>query len=379
MTATRLTKSSTAQNDDDDVLPVSHEAAHSDGRSDEATHGLSSIEAGRLLARHGPNELARDKAPSPLKAFAAQWKGAMVWLLLAATVMSALLGEVADAVAIAVILLVNALIGFVQELRAERAVHALRQMTAPHARVVRDGRVVDVASRDVVPGDHLVLDAGDIVAADGRLLEANAMLVNEAALTGESMPVEKSVGVDDTARPLAERTGSLFAGTAIERGTGRARVETTGMATELGRIARLLNATQNEVTPLQRRLEGVGRALLLVCVGVVALVAIAGFARGMAPMELLLTSVSLAVAAVPEGLAAIVTIALAIGVKRMVARNVLIRRLQAVETLGCATVICTDKTGTLTTGKMAVRDIWSRDRRRALDVMAQDSLRRGWP
>lgn len=214
MTATRVHTIS-AHNDD---------AEHREGRDGTERHepssggasvpvvrgGLTSHEAGQLLRLHGPNELTRDKKPSALKAFAAQWKGAMVWLLLAATVVSALLGEVADAVAIAVILLVNALIGFTQELRAERAVHALRQMTAPHARVARDGRVVDVPSRDVVPGDHLVLDAGDIVAADARLLEANSVLVNEAALTGESAPVEKRVGRDDPSTPLAERSGSML-------------------------------------------------------------------------------------------------------------------------------------------------------------------------
>ncbi len=335
--------------------------------TDERTRGgLTTAEARAALASHGRNEIARAQGPSAAAMFVRQFKGAMVWLLLAATVVSGALGEVADAIAIAVILVLNAVIGFFQEYRAERAVQALRSMTAPHARVLRDGRITDVPAAEVVVGDVLALEAGDVVAADARLVEANVLSTNEAALTGESVPVEKRVGADDAGGPLAERTGALFMGTAVATGTGRARVVATGMSTELGKIAHLLGEASEQATPLQQRLERVGRILLVACLGIVVAVAALGLLRGQPLLEVLLTAVSLAVAAVPEGLAAIVTIALAVGVQRMVSHNVLIRRLPAVETLGCATVVCTDKTGTLTTGVMTLREVWGTDRRQVL-------------
>ncbi|MDP2342706.1 MAG: cation-translocating P-type ATPase [Deltaproteobacteria bacterium] len=271
------------------------------------------------------------------------------------------------------ILLLNAVVGFLQEFRAEKAVLALKKMTAPRARALRDGHVVELAAAEIVPGDVLALDAGDVVAADGRVVAASKLEMNEAALTGESIAVEKHVGVDAPNTPLAERHGQLFAGTAVAGGSGRALVTSTGMATELGKIAKLLDSTAEQTTPLQKRLETVGRTLLGLCLVIVVVVAVIGFFRGVPLPELLLLSVSLAVAAVPEGLAAIVTIALAVGVKRMVKQNVLVRRLPAVETLGCTTVVCTDKTGTLTTGKMVVREVWGADRARAVDVAAASS------
>ncbi len=330
--------------------------------------GLTSARAAQLLEVHGENAITAEKRTSPLRLLAGQLKGALVWLLVGATVLSAALGEVRDAVAIAVILVVNAAIGFFQELRAEKAILALSRMAAPHARVVRDGAVVDVAAAAVVPGNLLVLEAGDVVAADGVVVSASRLKTNEAALTGESVPVDKRVGEEPVDAPLAERHGRVYAGTAVADGSGRAVVAATGMKTELGKIAALLTQTHDEETPLQKRLERVGRTLLVLCTGIVVLVAAVGLWRGTPPLELLMTSVSLAVAAVPEGLAAIVTIALAVGVQRMVAQNVLIRRLPAVETLGCATVICTDKTGTLTTGRMRVREVWAKDRKRTLRV-----------
>ena len=285
----------------------------------------------------------------------------MVWLLLVACAVSAALGELADALAIGAILLLNAVIGFFQESRAERAVLALRSMTAPRARVIRDRRSTIVPAAEVVRGDVLVLEAGDIVAADARLLAAHALSLDEAPLTGESAPVDKRVGATEAGTPLAERTGSVFLGTAVATGTALAEVTATGMATELGHIAHLLGSAEEPTTPLEARLEKVAQTLLYLCLAVVGLVFALGALRGGRLLDLVLTSVSLAVAAVPEGLAAVVTVALAIGVQRMAARHVLVRRLPAVETLGCATVICTDKTGTLTTGVMAVRELWGAD------------------
>lgn len=327
-------------------------------------------EAARRLAEVGPNEIQRGASLSPLRLLLGQFKGALIWLLIGASIVSAVLGETADAIAIGAILVINALVGFFQEYRAERAISALQSMTAPRARVVRDGHVAIVPASDVVPGDVLVLEAGDIVAADSQLIEANSLTTMEAALTGESAAVEKNTGQvpDDT--PLAERSNSIFMGTSVASGTGYARVVATGMRTELGKVANLLASVEDESTPLQKRLERVGRMLLVICLGIVAVVAVAFLARGLGWLEVLMSSVSLAVAAVPEGLAAIVTIALAIGVQRMSTRNALIRHLPAVETLGSTTVICTDKTGTLTTGVMTVRELWGRDHDELLRVAA---------
>jgi len=334
--------------------------------------GLTSEEAATRLARYGANELQRAEATPPWKVLLAQFKGALIWLLLGACAVSAALGEVGDAIAIGAILLINAFVGFLQEYRAERAVLALRSMTAPHARVRRDGEARVVPAVEVVPGDVLLLEAGDLVAADARLLEAHALSTLEAALTGESVASEKRADPAPPDAPLAERHDRVFLGTAVATGTGAAEVTGTGMKTELGRIAHLLATAEEEETPLQRRLDQVGRLLLYLCLGLVVVVAAANLARGHGWLEVLMSSVSLAVAAVPEGLAAVVTIALAVGVQRMAARNVLVRKLPSVETLGSTTVICTDKTGTLTTGTMAVRELWGPDHQALLFAAAAD-------
>ncbi len=324
--------------------------------------GLTTAVAERRLLEVGPNEIVREKETSRWALLAAQFASPLVWLLLAASVISGFMGDLIDAIAIAVILVINALVGFFQEFRAGKAIAALRSMTAPHARVERDGRALLVPAVDVVPDDVLLLEAGDVVAADARLVEAHALSINEAPLTGESVPVAKStIPVPASAR-LADRHDAVFMGTSVSTGTARARVFATGMATELGRVAHLLAETPETETPLQGRLRRLGRHLLFLCVGIVGLVALLGVIRGTPPLDVFVSAVSLAVAAVPEGLPAIVTIALAIGVQRMAARNVLVRRLPAVETLGCVTVICTDKTGTLTSGRMAVRELWGPDR-----------------
>jgi Ca2+-transporting ATPase len=332
--------------------------------------GLTGSEAARRLADQGPNVIARGTEQPIWRLLARQFNSPVIWLLAGACAVSALLGEIADASAIVTIVVLNGAIGFSQERRAERAILSLRSLTAPRARVRRDGRSVIVPASDIVAGDVIVLEAGDLVPADARLLEAIRLSINEASLTGESAPVEKTASPAPAGTPLAERFDSVFMGTAVAAGTAAAEVVATGMRTELGRIAHLLATAGSGETPLQQRLAVVSRVLLYVCLAIVAIVAAAGLFRGWALLDVLLSSVSLAVAAVPEGLPAIVTIALAVGVQRMAARHVLIRRLSSVETLGCATVICTDKTGTLTTGVMTVRELWGDDRDRLLHAAA---------
>jgi P-type Ca2+ transporter type 2C len=330
--------------------------------------GLRSDEIPGMLRAVGTNELTHESAKPVWRLLLAQFDNPVIWLLLVACLVSAALGEVVDAIAIGSIVVVNGLVGFFQEYRAEKALHALKSMTAPRARVMRDGHLQVIAAAHVVPGDLLVLEAGDIVAADGHLLEANVLSTLEAALTGESTPVRKTTSASTENAPLAERNDHVFSGTSIATGTGIAQVTATGMRTELGRIAHLLATATDESTPLQQRLAGLSRRLMLICLAIVVAVALLSWQRGLGGMEVLLSAISLAVAAVPEGLPAIVTIALAVGMQRMAARHALLRRLTAVETLGCATVICTDKTGTLTTGVMAVREIWGLDQRRVLEV-----------
>lgn len=334
-------------------------------------HGLSPEEAAARLVRFGPNELTKGGGPSAWRLLLGQFMSPVIGLLAAACVASALLGEYADSGAIAGIVVVIGLLGFFQEYRAERALTALRSLTAPRARLLRGGRLTVVPAAEVVPGDLLSLEAGDLVAADARVLTSHGLTTDEAALTGESAAVRKDPRAVAADAPLAERTDRVFMGTEVVDGTGLAEVVGTGMASEFGKIATLLaSAGEDRSTPLQRRLAQVSRLLIFLCLGIVAIIAIIGLFRGLAWVEVLMIAVSLAVAAVPEGLPAVVTIALAVGVRRMAARRVLIRRLPAVETLGCTTVICTDKTGTLTTGVMTVRELWGEDHGRLLDAAA---------
>lgn len=313
--------------------------------------GLGPDEVLNHRERFGPNEIRQEKAKSPWLLLSDQFKSPLVIILIFACVLSAALGEWAEAIAIAAILILNALIGFFQEYRAENAVLALKNMTSPRATVIRNGRQVLIAAREVVPGDLLLLESGDIVAADARVIECSRFQVNEAILTGESQPAEK------------QREENIFMGTAVVTGTATAEVTTTGMRTELGKIAHLITTAESPATPLQKQLSKVGRMLLVLCLIVVAIVLITGLLQGRSWLELVVFSVSLAVAAVPEGMPAIVTVALALGVQRMAARNALVRKLPSVETLGSVSVICTDKTGTLTTGNMRVRELWGPNQR----------------
>ncbi|RFC36504.1 MAG: Ca2+-transporting ATPase [Candidatus Nitrotoga sp. LAW] len=319
--------------------------------------GLADKEVTVRLARYGSNKLRKGRRFSALVIFVSQFKSLVIWVLIGAAVVSAALGETADGIAIITIVILNAVIGFIQEYRAEKAAAALARLTAPHCRVLRGGHSAMVAATEIVPGDILLLEGGDLVAADARLVQASVLRVNEAPLTGESQAVGKLTDGLPAETPLAERKNMVFLGTSITSGSGRALVVNTGMETELGHIATLLETAESGETPLQHQLDRVGRLLLWACFGIVALIFGLGLLRGIAPFELFLSAVSLAVAAIPEGLPAVVTVALALGVQRMVQHHALVRRLAAVETLGCAEVICTDKTGTLTMGEMTARKL----------------------
>lgn len=323
--------------------------------------GLSKEDVAKRLNEFGQNEIQREKARPAWRLLIEQFKSPLVMILIAASILSASLGEHIEAIAIGAILLINAMIGFFQEHRAETAILALQEMTAPRARVIRSGHQAMILARDVVPGDVLLLEAGDIIAADASIVEASRLQVNEAVLTGESLPAQKSFAGTNAAMPLADRSHELFMGTSVVTGIAVATVTATGMSTELGRIAHLISTAQSEPTPLQVQLASLGRSLLLICLAVVAVVAVIGLMQGRSWLDILIFSVSLAVAAVPEGMPAIVTVALALGVQRLAARNALIRKLPSVETLGSVSIICTDKTGTLTTGNMRVREIWGDD------------------
>jgi Ca2+-transporting ATPase len=321
--------------------------------------GLAGDEAARRLARHGANELAEGERRSPWLMLLGQFTDFMILVLLAAAVVAGLLGEAADSLAIVVIVVLNAVIGFAQEYRAERTMAALRKLGAPRARVLREGRACDIAARDLVPGDLVLLEAGNVVPADLRLVEAARLKVQEAALTGESVPVDKQVrSVEGAEAALGDRTNMAYKGTVVTYGRGRGVVTATGMATELGRIATLIQSATEGQTPLQRRLAHFGRRLAIAALGICAIVFVAGMLRGEPLVLMFLTSVSLAVAAIPEALPAVVTVALALGAGKMAQRNALVRRLPAVESLGSVTFICSDKTGTLTQNRMRVEAMW---------------------
>jgi Ca2+-transporting ATPase len=326
--------------------------------------GLTSIEAARRLAANGPNELTEAEGISMLTIIGGQFKGLIIWILIGAGVISILLGERGDAAAILAIVLLNAVIGFYQEFKAERSIGALKKLTAPRAKVRRDGRSALIPASAVVAGDILLLEAGDIVAADARLVEAAMLTCIESVLTGESNTVAKQTAqLDGLAVPLGDRVNMVFMGTSIAAGTGQAVVVNTSMATELGRIAGLISqAGEDEHTPLEKKLESVGRVLVVATLAIVALLFGLGVLRGIPRFELFMTAVSLAVAAVPEGLPAVITVALSLGALRMSRRRALVRKLAAVETLGSTSVICTDKTGTLTAGEMTARSLYVADR-----------------
>jgi Ca2+-transporting ATPase len=345
------------------------------------SHGLTAEESKRRLELYGPNKLSEAAGTSFWRLLLDQFKGSLVLLLLASAAISILVGEWVDAVAILAIVAVNAVLGVVQEWRAEQSLQALKRMAAPSATVIRDGHQEVVTAQELVPGDLVVLAAGNHVPADLRLTEGANLRIQEASLTGESVPVEKSASaLFDADMPIGDRSNSAFMGTVVTAGRGKGLVTSTGMHTQFGLIAQMLTSVSSEETPLQRRLEELGRTLGTAALAVCGLVFVIGilrdtdlglaFSEGLASylatyqshvLELLMTAISLAIAAVPEGLQAVVTICLALGMQRMVRRHALMRRLPAVETLGTASSICSDKTGTLTKNEMTVTRVWADD------------------
>lgn len=320
--------------------------------------GLDQAEAKLRLRQFGYNELEPEKKPSPVVIFFRQFKNVLVVILLAATLMSLALGETVDAAVILAIVFAISLLGFLQEYRAERALEALKRMAALSATVIRGGVENEIPAREVVPGDIVILSAGDKIPADIRLIEAVNLRIDEAPLTGESVPSEKGIDPVPQDTPLPDRSCIGYAGTVVSYGRGRGAVFSTGQRTEFGKIASMMQAAPKVKTPLESRIESVGRVLGTIMVSVSLLVLLLGLARGQPLLEMFLWAVSLAVAAVPEALPAVVTGGLAIGVRRMAKRNAVVRRLPAVETLGSTTVICSDKTGTMTKGEMTVRRIF---------------------
>lgn len=321
--------------------------------------GLPAADAAKRLEQKGPNELTEGKTVSPVTLFLNQFKDFMVLVLMGATLISGMLGEYLDAITIIAIIIMNGILGFIQEFRAERSLRALKELSAPHAKVLRGGAIEQVPAKELVPGDIILLEAGDRVPADIRWLTANNIYVEESALTGESVPVRKAteaLGNPDV--PLGDQRNLGFMGTLITMGTATAAVIRTGMDTEMGKIAGLIESTEEMETPLQHRLEQLGKILIIVALALTVLVVVAGILHGQPAYAMFLAGVSLAVAAIPEGLPAIVTIALALGVQRMIKRKAIVRKLPSVETLGCASVICSDKTGTLTQNKMTVTHLW---------------------
>ena len=322
-----------------------------------AEQGLPEAEVTSRLAQYGPNELQEKAQRSRLKILWEQFSGILTILLAIAALISLVLGDWIEAIAIVVIILLNAFLGYTQEYKAEQSMEALKRMSVPVVRVRRGGQLREVSARDLVPGDVVVLETGNIVPADGRVLNSANLRVEEAALTGESEPVDKDAGlVFDSDKALGDRRNMLYSGTIVNYGRGDFLVTSTGMNTELGHIASMIQSVEEDETPLQARLDRLGRVLAYAALALVTVIIVLGLLRGTSDInELLLTAVSLAVAAVPEALTAVVTIALSLGAQRMLKRNALIRRLPAVETLGSVTIICSDKTGTLTLNRMTVQ------------------------
>lgn len=321
--------------------------------------GLNSEEARQRLEEFGPNEIREAKKRTPFEMFIDQFKDFMILILIGAALISGILGEAKDTIAIVIIVVLNGIIGFVQEYRAEKAIAALKQMAAPEGTVLRNGVPTKISASQIVPGDAVLLEPGAIVPADMRLTEVVQLKIEEAALTGESVAVEKiTVMLKEKDIPLGDRRNMVYKGTIVSYGRGKGIVVATGMDTEIGKIAGMLQEEEEVKTPLQKRLIVFGKNLALAILAICAVVFVIGIVRGEKPLLMLLTAVSLAVAAIPEALPAVITISLALGARKMVKQNVLIRKLPAVETLGSVTFICSDKTGTLTLNKMTVEEVW---------------------
>ena len=321
--------------------------------------GLTQVEANRRLEKYGANELVEKKKKSAFMQFLKQFQSPIVWILIGATIISVILGEDADAIVIVILLIINAILGFIQESRAEKSIEALKRMASLHTTVLRDGRETEIEATKLVPGDIILLETGNKVPADARLLENVNFETQEAALTGESLPVKKDLNLSAEKSVLGDRKNMVFSGTIVTKGRAKAIVVATGMNSELGKIAGLIQETEEPPTPLQVKLEQLGKWLGIMVLVICGIVFLAGWLRGEDTLlDMFINAVALAVAAIPEGLPAVVTIALALGVQRMIKRHALVRKLPSVETLGCTTVICTDKTGTLTKNEMTVKKLF---------------------
>lgn len=316
--------------------------------------GLSSADAAERLKKQGANTLAKEKKARPVRIFLGQFRDVMILILLAATVVSFFLGEIYDAVTIVAIVLLNAVLGFAQEYKTEKTLIALKNMTAPSAKCYRDGVLVTVPAAELVPGDIIRIEAGDRVPADCAVLAEKGLLADESILTGESAAVSKSAGSPDDTDNAIGKANIVYSGTVITKGAAEAKVIATGVNAQVGKISGMLTEIEEELTPLQKRLAELGKTVAVICLAVCAAVAAAGILRGEPVFDMLMTGITIAIAAIPEGLPATVTIALALAVSRMLKKNALVHKLHSVETLGCASVICTDKTGTVTENKMTV-------------------------
>lgn len=337
--------------------------------------GLSEPEVQSRRKTYGLNELVERGAKPPWRILLEQFRETMVIVLIIAAVISGVLGDIKDLVAIVAIVVINAVLGFVQEYRAEQAMAALKRMSAPIVKVRRNSHVLQLAARELVPGDIFLLEVGDAIPADARLVESANLRLQEASLTGESVPVEKAAAtIAAENAPLGDRHNMVYMGTAVTYGRGTAVVTNTGMNTELGKIAELIQGVETEQTPLQRRMSQLGKSLAWAALGIVGVVFVLGLLRGEDPAGMFLTAVAMAVAAVPEGLPAVVTIALALGAQRMLKRQALIRKLPAVETLGSVTVICSDKTGTLTENRMTVTVLDVLGATKKLETLLEDGF-----
>ncbi len=325
--------------------------------------GLSSEKAAELLKEYGPNTLAAEKKAKPLKIFLGQFRDIMVMILLIASGISAFIGETYDALTIIIIVMLNAILGFIQEYRTEKTLLALKSMTAPSAKVCRDGHMTVIPAAELVPGDIISLEAGDKAAADAVILRAKGLMADESVLTGESVPVNKAAGDTNDRDNSIGKKNIVYSGTIITKGTAEARVIATGTNAQMGKISGMLTDIEQEETPLQKRLGELGKIVALICLAVCIIVTGAGILKGEPVFDMLMTGITISIAAIPEGLPATVTIALALAVSRMLKQNALVHKLHSVETLGCTSVICTDKTGTITENKMTVRKAYTDGKR----------------
>lgn len=323
-------------------------------KNDSENIGISANKALQLLKEHGENQLAHQKKSGAVKIFAGQFKDIMVMILLVSTVISVALGEIYDALTIIIIVLMNAVLGFVQEYRTERTLEALKNMTAPTAKAYRDGELSVVAASELVPTDIIELEAGDRAPADAIIISSRGLFADEAILTGESVPTEKITPKSNAVSTGENLPYMVYMGTIITKGNARCKITSTGMQTQMGKVSGLLSNIETEKTPLQKKLAELGKIIAIICIAICVVVAAAGIIRGEPVFDMLMTGISIAIAAIPEGLPATVTIVLALATKRMLKQNALVHKLHSVETLGCASVICSDKTGTITENKMTV-------------------------